>query len=177
MITKQLTISALLLIACHGELRSQPTQPPTPAVRKWIQGLDARKEGFERLRARLKSFANGLNGNIPGAVPRSIGCPVALESALVVALTDAHVTEGGKEEFHLIIHGEREEEYLDVSYSYNQRGALLLTGIHKLPTGWQVGFQSGEVNVNKFIVVTGDTMGCIFEFDSADPFASKAVDQ
>jgi len=60
-------------------------------------------------------------------------------------------------------------------YSYNQRGALLMTGINKLPTGWQIGFQSGEANINKFLVVTGDT--CIFEFDTANPFASKAIAQ
>jgi hypothetical protein len=50
-----------------------------------------------------------------------------------------------------------------------------MTGINKLPTGWQIGFQSGEANINKFLVVTGDT--CIFEFDTANPFASKAIAQ
>jgi hypothetical protein len=174
-IAVRLRIVTLLLIACPGHLCSQSPPPDTTAVRKWIEGLDIRRDAFERLSSRLKSFANGPNGSTPGAVPASIGCPVALESALVVALTDAHVTDSGKEYFHLIIHGQREGEVLDLAYSYNQRGTLLLTAILKLPTNWQVGLRPGEANANKFIVVTDGPKGCIFGFDSADPFASKAI--
>jgi hypothetical protein len=171
----RVSILAIFIVACSSNVRSQPFPAATPAVKKWIIGLDARKNGFDRLRAQLKVFANSPNGNTPGAVPLSIGCPIALESALVDALMDAHVKEGDKEEFHLIIHGQRDGEYLDVSYSYNQRGALLMTAIGKLPTGWIVGFQSGEANVNKFLIVSDDLAGCIFEFDSSDPFASKGL--
>jgi hypothetical protein len=86
---------ALLLIAWHGDLYSQTPQTATPAVKKWLEGLDARKDGLDSLMAKLKAFANGPNGGTPGAVPRSIGCPVALESALVAALTDAHIIDAG----------------------------------------------------------------------------------
>jgi hypothetical protein len=167
----------LLLIACPATLIPQSPPSATPAVMRWLQGLDARKEGLDRMRRKLKALANGPNGNTPGAVPRAIACPVALESALVTALTEGHLTKGGQEEFHLIVRGQREQEYLDVSYSYSRGGALRLTGILKLPTGWSVGFQPGEANFSKFLVVTDDSTGCIFEFDSADPFASKAVAQ
>jgi hypothetical protein len=169
------SILAIFIIAYSSSVHSQPTPALTPAVKKWIDGLDARKNGLDRLRAQLKAFADGPNGNSPGAVPLSIGCPIALESALVVALTDAHIVNGGKEEFHLVIHGQRDREYLDVSYAYSQRGGLLMAAINKLPTNWQVGFQSGETNVNKFIVVSDDPAGCVFEFDSSDPFASKGL--
>ena len=100
---------------------------------------------------------------------------MALESALVLALTQAHFTTAdNNEDFHLIINGSR-EDYLDVSYTYNKRGALVITVIHKLPIGWAVGFQAGEVNVNKFIISGDDKRGCIYELDAADPFASKAI--
>jgi hypothetical protein len=167
---------ALLLIGSSG-LDSQAPPPSTPAIRMWIQGLAAHKESYDRLMAKLKSSAAGPLGDTPGAVPRSIGCPVALESALAVALTDAHFTNDSNEDFHLVFHGTTEKEYLDVSYTYNRRGALVMTAIHRLPTGWTVGFQSGEASLNKFMLVTDDATGCIFEFDSTDPFASKAVAQ
>ncbi len=168
---------ALLFSAFPSGLISQSPPSATPAVMKWLQGLDARKDGLDRMRGKLKALANGPDGNAPGAVPRSIACPLALESALVVALTDGHLTKGGEEEFHPIFHGQREREYLDVSYSYNQRGALRMTGVLKLPTDWSVGFQPGETNFDKFLVVTDEPIGCIFEFNSADPFASKGIAQ
>lgn len=163
-----------ILIVC-GTIYAQAPLTLTPAVHKWIQGLNARKDGFERLQAKLKNETKGPRGNTPGAVPPSIGCPVALESALAVALTDAHFTGAdNNEDFHVIIRGPSEKDYLDLSYTYDKRGILVMTAIHKLPVGWAVGFQPGEANSNKFIISSNDKTGCIFEFDSADPFDSKA---
>jgi hypothetical protein len=68
-----------------------------------------------------------------------------------------------------------EKQYLDIAYTYNERGELLLAGIHKLPAGWTVGVQPGEITAGKFIVVTDDSTACVYEFDAADPFASRAT--
>jgi len=87
---------ALLLIACAGSLISQSSPSATPAVIKWLQGLDARKEGFDRMRGKLKALANGPNGNTRGEAPRAISCSVTLGSALVVALTHGHIIKDGK---------------------------------------------------------------------------------
>lgn len=168
---------ALLLVALPINLSSQSPPAATPAVTKWLAGLDSRKEGLERLRAKLKHLAEGPNGNMPGGVPRAIGCPLALESALVVALTHGHLTKSDTEEFHLIIHAANESEYLDVAYSYNRRGALVTTGIIKIPSEWIVGFQPDEADLGKFLVATDDRTGCTFQFDSVDPFRGKALAQ
>ena len=164
-----------IFIAC-GALYAQAPLTLTPAVHKWIVGLNARKDSFERLQAKLKIEAKGPGGNIPGAVPPSVRCPVALDAALTVALTDGHFTSSDNDEdFHIVIRESSEKEYLDLSYTYDKRGALVMTAIHKLPGGWAVGFQPGDANSNKFIISNTDKLGCIFEFDSADPFDSKAV--
>lgn len=176
----KIVLALLLTASCSITVEAQKAQPTTQAAQKWIRGLDARKEKFERLISKLKKGAEGPGANVPGAVPRALACPSALEMALVSALTDAHFANGTKEDFHLIFNAPGKnapgkEQYLDVSYTYNQRGALLLTGIHKLPDGWRVAIQPGEINAGKFIVLTDDATGCIFEFDSADPFASRAT--
>lgn len=166
---------ALLLMLSPGPALSQHSPQATPAVKRWIDGLNSRKEGRDQLRAKLKLFANGPDGNSPGVVPPALGCPLALEAALVDALAEAHVTENGIDEFHLIINGRLDGEYLDVSYRYDRRSQLTLTGIQKLPINWKIAFQPGEASINKFIIVTDEPKGCIFEFDSADPFLSKAI--
>lgn len=171
----RLLTAIVLTVTCFANVQAQKAPASTAAARKWIQGLDARKEKFDRLLAELKKNAEGPNANVPGAVPRSLACPAALEGALVAALTDGHFTNGTNEEFHLIFNAPGKGQYLDVSYTYNQRGGLFLTGVHKLPDGWRVGIQPGEINANKFIVLTDDSTGCIFEFGAADPFASRAM--
>ena len=171
---RRMTAVAALFSVSIIHLVAQSGKVQTPAAKKWRQGLDARKDTIDRLMQRLKSAAEGADSNKPGAVPRPIACAVALETALGEAVIDAHFTSGANEDFHLIFNAPN-KQYLDVSYTYNQRGFLLLTGIHKLPDRWRVGFQTGEANANKFLVLTDDKTGCIYEFDSSDPFASRAV--
>jgi hypothetical protein len=171
----KIVLALLLTLSCSISVGVQKAPPSTQAAQNWLRGLDARKEKLERLLAKVKKGAEGPGSTVPGAVPRALGCPTALEAALVSALTDAHFANGKNEDFHLIFNAPDKEQYLDVSYTYNQRGALLLTGVHKLPEGWRVGIQPGEINAGKFIVLTDDATGCIFEFDSADPFASRAT--
>jgi len=100
---------------------------------------------------------------------------MALEAALVAALTDAHFASGQNEDFHLLFNAPGKAQYLDVSYTYNQRGTLLFTGIHKLPDRWRVAIQPGEITAGKFIVVTDESTGCVYEFDTANPFVSRAT--
>lgn len=165
----------ILVLAWLSVSNAQPQPDSTPAARRWMQGLEARKDKLDRLMGKLKQGAEGSDSKTAGGVPRSLGCPVALESALMVALTDGHVVDGKNEEFHLIIKAKREKEYLDVGYVYNLKGTLVGTAISRLPAGWSVGFQPGELSVNKFMIVADPEPGCIFEFDSTDPFASKTV--
>lgn len=171
----KIVLALLLTVSCSITVEAQKAQPSTQAAKKWLRGLDARKEKFERMLSKLKKGAEGPGANVPGAVPRTLACPTALEAALVSALTDAHFANETNEDFHLVFNAPGKEQYLDISYTYNQRGALLLTGIHKLPDGWRVAIQPGEINAGKFIVLTDDATRCIFEFDSADPFASRAT--
>jgi|HubBroStandDraft_1064217.scaffolds.fasta_scaffold37191_3 hypothetical protein len=168
-----MSVRFVLILVVYAPLFAQAPPKPTPAVQRWLHGLEARKDVFARLEAKVKKMSVGPSGN--AAVSPSLFCPVALESALAVALTDGHFKGADdNEDFHLIFHGQG-KDYLDLSYSYNKRGALLMAAIHKLPAEWAVGFQPGEVNINKLIITTDDKTGCIFEFDSTDPFASKAV--
>ena len=169
----KIALALLLTLSCSISAQGQKAPASTQAAKSWLRGLNARKAKFERLLAKLKSGAEG--GSNAGAVPRILFCPTALETALMSALTDAHFANGKNEDFHLIFRAPGKEQYLDVSYMYNQRGALLLTGIHKLPDGWRVGIQPGESNAGKFIVLTDDATGCVFQFDSADPFESLAT--
>jgi hypothetical protein len=162
-----------LTIFTSSILHSETAPADTPAARRWLQALQARRDKFDRLIANVERLA--VSDGKQSKVPPALGCPIALESALVIALTETHFMRGSNEEFHLLIHGEREKEYLDISYTYNQTGARVVTAINKLPTGWTVGFSPGELNANNFIVLSDREPSCIFEFDSADPFASKAV--
>lgn len=170
---KNVLVLAIALSCCLG-VEAQKAPPSTEAAKKWLHGLDLRRPNFERLLADLKSGALGPKANVPGGTPRSLACPVALEGALVSALTDAHFMNGSSEDFHLVFKATK-TQMLDVSYTYDSRGTLLMTGIHRLPDGWAVGMQPGEITAGRFIVTTDDTRGCIFLFDFADPFASKAI--
>lgn len=158
-----------------GSLAAQSDLTLTPAARRWREGLEARKGKLLKLRERLKQFADHPETNSAGRVPPVLNCPVVLETALVVAAFAGHESADAGEEFHIIIRARREKEYLDVAYAYNQRGALLGTAVARLPAEWVVGFQPGEAHFNKFMITTDKEFGCIFDLDSADPFASKAV--
>lgn len=160
-------------IAWLAILYAQAAPDSTPAAQKWRQGIEARKNRLLRLRAKLKEFAEESSSD--ASAPTPLKCSVALETALIVALTDGHVIDEKTEEFHVFIRARREKEYLDVGYIYNRRGALVGTAVARLPAEWVVGLQPGEANANKLIVTTDKEFGCIFEFNSADPFASKAV--
>jgi hypothetical protein len=81
---------------------------------------------------------------------------------------------GSNEDFHLVF-AARGEQLLDVSYTYDNRGTLLMTAIHTLPAGWAVGMQQTDINAGRFIVTTDDETGCIFQFNYANPFGSKAI--
>lgn len=137
--------------------------------------MAARLATVERLEGQVKKQADGPEGRNPGAVPRSIFCPLALESALIVAVKEAH-TDGanGSEEFHLVFNSSGKEA-LDVVYVYDKQGALVITLLRSLPPGWRMAFQPGADNAFKFIVSSDETTGCLFQFDSANPFASQAV--
>jgi hypothetical protein len=166
----------LLLIAFGlGNLAAQSDPSLTPAARKWREGPEARKANLLKLRAKLKEFTDRPESKSAGRVPPALSCPVALETSLLIAALEGHESADEGEEFHLIVRVRNENQYLDVLYAYNQRRALLGTGVARLQAEGVVGFQPGEAHFNKFIVTTDKEFGCIFEFDSADPFASKAV--
>lgn len=145
----------------------------TPAVRHWLERIEVRREKAEALQFRLEKLAQTQGSN--SQVPRSIFCPLALEAALIEAGTRAHFVSGTNEEFHLLFSAPGKEQYLDVVYTYNQQGALLLTSIHKLPNDWRVAIQPGDVTEGKFLVLTDRSTQCTFEFDTADPFVSRAT--
>jgi hypothetical protein len=46
---------ALLFSAFPSGLISQSPPSATPAVMKWLQGLDAHKDGLDRMRGKLKA--------------------------------------------------------------------------------------------------------------------------
>jgi hypothetical protein len=157
------------------QLLGQSKLQITPAVSKWMQGLEAHKQRLDDLVTKLKRGSEGPAAE--KSVPLSLGCPVALEAALAVALTDAHLTNpNGDEDFHLVFNGDQKGEALDVLYRYSKRGALTMTLIVHIPKDWQIAFRPGEANLNQFVVIGGPAgRECAFQLNSEDPFDSRAV--
>jgi hypothetical protein len=170
-----LRITLPLCLVGSLQLSGQSKLQITPAVTKWLQGLETHKQRLDDVMARLKRQKDGPNSS--KLVPLSLGCPVALESALAVALTDAHLTNPkGDEDFHLVFNSDQKDEPLDVLYRYNKRGALTMTIISRIPKDWQIAFQPGEANLNQFVVIGGPAgRQCAFQLNSQDPFDSRAV--
>ena len=162
----------ILMLAFPVFISAQAQTAPatTPAARAWLQNLEARKERFDQITVTLKKITEAQGSS--ARISRSLFCPLAFESALTAALTSAHFVNAKNEDFHLIFNAPGKQNYLDVSYTYNEHGVLVVTSIRRLPDGWSIGLQPG--GAGRFIVITDDATGCLYEFDSRDPFASQA---